>query len=117
MQKEFDYYTFRLMRKFEKNFDVHKIRLIELFVLAQLLDLLTTATAIVFFGAREVNPVLKNFSLIQLSFVKIIAIYIITSYLFVHYTQFSFWIIRIFATISLLPVVWNIFVIIIEAIY
>lgn len=117
MQKEFDYYTFRLMRKFEKNFDVHKIRLIELFVLAQLLDLLTTIVSIVFFGAREINPCLKSLSLIQLSFVKIIAIYIITSCLFVYYTQFSFWIMRIFVIISLFPVVWNIFIIIIETIY
>ena len=54
-----------------------RLKLLEIFVLAQMLDLLSTLVAILFFGGRELNPVFSG--VYYLIFAKSIATLILTN--------------------------------------
>jgi hypothetical protein len=58
-----------------------RLKLLEIFLLAQSLDLLTTLVGIMFFEFREMNPSFGNLSILHLAFMKTMVIIIVTKIL------------------------------------
>lgn len=85
-----------------------KIRYILVFLLIQLLDLLTTIVGIKYFGMIEVNPIMKQFSLWQMSLLKMAGILIIITILYFlkKIPEWGYWIL---IGVSSIPVPLNMF--------
>ena len=80
-------------------------RLVQIFLLVQLLDLLTTLIGIEYFGFRELNPSFSNISLLHLSFNKLVVVYVMTKMLF--YDSIPLWFIKAFSIFAFIPVFTN----------
>jgi hypothetical protein len=89
-----------------------RLKLLEIFVLAQMLDLLSTLVVIFLFGGRELNPIMATGSIWRLSFVKIIAVLIITKTLINIKPKFRY--LKIANVISAIPVFLNTFQLVLE---
>ena len=87
-------------------------KLVQIFMLAQLLDLLTTLVGILYFGFHEINPAFSNISLLHLSFNKIMVALILSTYMLSGIVHFRF--IKIMNTISSIPVFLNTIQIVLE---
>jgi hypothetical protein len=83
-----------------------KIKYIKLFILVQLLDLLTTLIGIYFFGFKEINPFFADLGIVGMVFFKLIIILVVSEILF--YVNFPKWFYRFVYILSGVPVVWNI---------
>lgn len=89
-----------------------RLKLLEIFVLAQMLDLLSTLVVILFFGGRELNPILGSGSIWRLSYVKILAVLIITKTLINIKPKRKY--LKLANVISSIPVFLNTFQLILE---
>jgi hypothetical protein len=91
-----------------------KVTFTKLTVLMQLLDLLTTVYALKYLGFRELNPLLSSASIIQITVVKIVGIYMLVLLMTrLHYMIKP----RTYKAVfyfSMTPVLWNTLNIIIE---
>lgn len=89
---------------------------ITLFIIAQLLDILTTIVAYYFMGFAELNPLVMSgrFSLFQLLIIKAIMILFVTMVLKRVPERRMY---NILWIISGLPVIWNLLNIVVEVIY
>lgn len=90
-----------------------KIKYIKLLVLAQLMDLLTTVVLIGFLGGWEINPFMRNLTLLQMALIKIVVIALVVPILYRH-KKLPLWSYVLLFYISALPVAWNILVIGVE---
>jgi len=94
-------------------------KIVKWFLLAQLLDLLTTLVGILYFGAQEGNPIMIRFGLVGLIAFKLIAMIIVADILLIRFRQAGRLGIKvaIFLTVfSFLAPTWNTFVIILTLI-
>jgi len=86
---------------------------ITLFIIAQLLDILTTVVAYYFMGFTELNPLINSLSMVELIGFKILMIIFVT-FVLIELPKRKIY--NIFWIVSLLPVLWNILNIIVEVI-
>ena len=94
-------------------------KIVKWFLLAQLLDLLTTLVGILYFGAQEGNPIMIRFGLVELIAFKLIAMIIVVNILLTRIRQTGKLGIKVtvFLTVfSFLAPTWNTFVIILTLI-
>ena len=79
---------------------------IKIFVLVQLLDLLTTQIGVFYLGFEEMNPFFKNAGMLEMSFVKMAAIGVMV--IVMRYMRgFPFWFYKLMIVLSAYAVIWN----------
>lgn len=94
--------------------EYRKQKYIKLFILVQMLDLLITLIGILFLGFFEVNPIMSQLTLIEMSLIKFLGVMIITITL-LYVKSLPLWFHKVIFWISVPPVVWNSLVIISES--
>ena len=89
-----------------------RLKLLEIFVLAQMLDLLSTLVAILMFGGRELNPIMGSGSIWKLTAIKILAVLVITQTLININPKHKY--LKLANIMSSIPVFLNTFQIVLE---
>ena len=97
----------------EKYFRLKKIKWLKLFIFAQLLDLGSTLLGIYFLNFREMNPLMNQFSLLEMSFIKIFGI-LLMSMLLYYVKNIPIWVYKLLFWLSIIFPFFNILQIIIE---
>ena len=92
-----------------------KKRLITLFVIAQMLDLVTTVVMVGFLGFIEINPVTAGVSLTTFAVVKIVLIALSAWVLL--YLPLPRWFYYLACVLSAIPGVWNLMMLSVEWVY
>ena len=90
------------------------VKYIWLIGIAQLLDLLLTLVAIVYFNCWESNPIMRDVSLIEMTVIKIAGASLVLLTL-CHKSRIPLWTFKLLFWASFAVIPWNILVITLEA--